>query len=241
MITSPLSGSEYDGFDPRVIPEAAAAFFYRPGAEGDALETFRILHPAERVLVEHAAPIRQADFGDARYCAHQALKALGRDDYSPILRGERGMPLWPHSVVGSMSHTKGLRGAVVAPRLMMRSMGLDIEVSQPLEASVIDSISSRKERQNLDVLRDHGIHNPETILFSAKEATYKAWFPVTRQWLGFDEAELDLHPDGTFVSYILLSPSPIPFIEGRWQLSDGFIISTTTVPSGRSRADVYPE
>lgn len=105
------------------------------------LTNFRNLHPLERALVAHAVDVRKAEFGDARWCAHEALKALDRDTGEPILRGERGMPLWPASVSGSLTHTDGLRAAVVAPRLLVRSMGLDAEVAEPLPDGVLPSIS----------------------------------------------------------------------------------------------------
>ena len=32
------------------------------------------------------------------------------------------------------------------------------------------------------------------LLFSAKEAVYKAWYPLTGRWLGFEEARLTIDP-----------------------------------------------
>ncbi|AHI23030.1 4'-phosphopantetheinyl transferase family protein [Corynebacterium vitaeruminis] len=193
------------------------------------LTNFRNLHPLERALVAHAVDVRKAEFGDARWCAHEALKALDRDTGEPILRGERGMPLWPASVSGSLTHTDGLRAAVVAPRLLVRSMGLDAEVAEPLPDGVLPSISRPSELAQLSYLKDKGVGCADRLLFCAKEATYKAWFPLTRRWLGFEQAEIDLRDDGTFVSYLLLRPTPVPFIEGKWMIKDGFIIATTAV------------
>ena len=52
----------------------------------------------------------------------------------------------------------------------------------------------------------------DRILFCAKEATYKAWFPLTRRWLGFEDAHIifDVNSDGIsgeFVSQILIDPT----------------------------------
>lgn len=227
-----VSGTCYVPTGAPVIPESAAVFFYRPPADPAlALETFERLDPAERKLVEHAAPKRQADFGDARYCAHEALRLLGKESGEPILRGERGMPLWPRNVVGSISHTEGLRGAIVAPRSKMRTIGLDIERWERLETSLVHSISSEQEREMLTRLRRDGLIHPETLLFSAKEALYKAWFPVARRWLDFQDASVELTTTGEFVAQILLDDAPIHQIRGRWQVLDGFIISTAYVPS----------
>ena len=104
---------------------AAYQFLLRPHGPDDPLnlDNYNNLLPLEKALVAHSVTIRKAEFGDGRWCAHQALKELGRDTGSPILRGDRGMPLWPAAVSGSLTHTNGYRGAVVAPRLLVRSLG----------------------------------------------------------------------------------------------------------------------
>ena len=112
----------------------------RQGAPTD-LTRYLSLHPLEQALVTHSVDKRKAEFGDARWCAHQALEALGRDSSKPILRGERGMPLWPSSVSGSLTHTDGFRAAVAAPRLLVHSMGLDAEPAEPLPDGVLGSIA----------------------------------------------------------------------------------------------------
>ena len=78
-------------------------------------------------------------------------------------------------------------------------------------------------------LRAAGIPFADRLLFCAKEATYKAWFPMTDRWLGFDQAEIDLREDGTLISYLLVRPTPVPFISGRWIVRDGYVVVATTV------------
>ena len=49
----------------------------------------------------------------------------------------------------------------------------------------------------------------DRLLFSAKEAIYKAWYPLTGRWLGFEDASLLFDPSsGTFEGRIL--------IDSRW-------------------------
>ena len=52
---------------------------------------------------------------------------------------------------------------------------------------------------------------------------------MTHRWLGFEQAEIDIRTDGTFVSYLLVRPAPVPFISGRWEIRDGYIIAVTAV------------
>ena len=139
------------------------------------------------------------------------------------------MPLWPSSVSGSLTHTDGFRAAVAAPRLLVHSMGLDAEPAEPLPEGVLGSIARDSELPQLEQLRSGGLDCADRLLFCAKEATYKAWFPLTHRWLGFDQAEIDIRPDGSFVSYLLIRPTPIPFISGRWIIRDGFLVAATAV------------
>lgn len=215
--------------DDSLFPNSAKFSFLRTEDKGTNLDNFHRLHPLEKALVAHSVDIRKAEFGDARWCAHQALRELGRDSGDPILRGERGMPLWPSSVSGSLTHTDGFRAAVVAPRLLVRSMGLDAEPAEPLPKDVLGSIARVGEMPQLARLEANGIHCADRLLFCAKEATYKAWFPLTHRWLGFEQAEIDLRDDGTFVSYLLVRPTPVPFISGKWVLRDGYVIAATAV------------
>ena len=182
-------------------------------------------------MVSQAVDVRKSEFGDARWCAHQALKELNYMGDEPILRGERGMPLWPEGYTGSMTHTEGLRAAVAAPATHVRSMGLDAEPAEPLPEHVLTMIARPGEMPQLAQLQAAGISCPDRLLFCAKEATYKTWFPMTRRWLDFDQAEIDLRLDGTLVSYLLARPTPVPFITGHWIIRDGYVIVATAVPA----------
>ncbi|MDO4929410.1 MAG: 4'-phosphopantetheinyl transferase superfamily protein [Corynebacterium sp.] len=211
-----------------LFPESAV-FTYLETPTNTDLTHFKRLHPLEQALVSHAVDIRKAEFGDARYCAHQALRILGRDTGAPILRGERGMPLWPAAMSGSLTHTRGFRAAVLAPGLLIRSMGIDCEVAEPIPEGVLPSIASDTEIDQIEQLRSWGVTAPEKVLFCAKEATYKAWFPITHRWLGFEHAEIVFNKDGTFIAYLLIRPTPVPFIEGRWAEQDGYVLASTFI------------
>lgn len=212
-----------------LFPDAARFCYVITDRNQPDLQNYHGLHPLEQALVSHSVDVRKAEFGDARWCAHQALRDLGHCDYEPILRGERGMPLWPDSITGSMTHTEGFRAAVVAPKKHVRSMGLDAEPAEALPREVISSIARPGEMPQLERLRSEGIECADRLLFCAKEATYKAWFPMTHRWLGFEEAEIDIRSDGSFISYLLTRPTPVPFISGRWMVRDGYVIAATAV------------
>jgi 4'-phosphopantetheinyl transferase EntD len=50
-----------------------------------------------------------------------------------------------------------------------------------------------------------GVHW-DRLLFSAKESVYKAWFPLAKRWLGFEEAVVTVDASTeTFVAQLLVS------------------------------------
>jgi 4'-phosphopantetheinyl transferase EntD len=75
------------------------------------------------------------------------------------------------------------------------------------------------------------------LLFSAKEAVYKTWFPLTGRWLGFEQVEVSLDVEHVTFRAKLLVPGPLvdgePLTEfaGRWTVEDG-VICTAVVVSG---------
>lgn len=189
-----------------------------------SLERFHLLDESEQQLVTHAVDKRKADFGDSRWCAHQAMQDMRLD--GPILRGVRGMPVFPQGVAGSLTHTEGFRAALIGRSSKWKSLGIDAEPACPLPEGVFNTIARPEERRRL---WHSDIAHADKIIFSAKETTYKAWFPLTHRFLDFDQADIDIRPDGTFTSYLLTKPVPVPFIQGRWVVSDGVIITVAGV------------
>lgn len=215
---------------PRGLLPRGAACAELHNEAGD-LSQFHALSAEEQELVCGAVDRRKADFGDSRWCAHQALKNF-MDAHPPILRGPRGMPLFPEGVVGSLTHTAGFRAALLAPARRWASVGIDAEKAIPLPEGVFNTIArSGEQRRIRRTMRANDLQLLDTVLFSAKEATYKAWFPLTHRFLDFDQADIDLRADGTFTSYLLARPVPVPFIQGRWIIRNGLVITAAAVPA----------
>ncbi|WP_374157230.1 4'-phosphopantetheinyl transferase [Mycobacterium sp. G7A2] len=188
--------------------------------------------PEEEPLIAKSVPKRRNEFITVRYCARQALVDLGADPV-PILKGEKGEPCWPDGIVGSLTHCEGFRGAAVGRREEVRSVGIDAEPHDVLPNGVLDAISLPVERHALAALPDD-VHW-DRVLFCAKEATYKAWYPLTRRWLGFEDAHIRFDVDGsghagTFTSQILIDPEalsgpPLTALTGRWSVRNGIALT----------------
>jgi 4'-phosphopantetheinyl transferase EntD len=145
------------------------------------------LFDAEERAIRNAVVKRRSEFATVRHCARLALANLGIDA-GPIAPGQRGAPAWPPGVVGSMTHCQAYRAAAVARDADVRGLGIDAEPNQPLPEGVLDLVSSAAERRHLDGLAaDEPTIAWDRLLFSAKESIYKTWFPLAREWLGFEE------------------------------------------------------
>jgi 4'-phosphopantetheinyl transferase EntD len=188
--------------------------------------------PEEEPLIVRSVVKRRNEFVTVRHCARVALGELGIPP-APILKGNKGEPCWPDGVVGSLTHCDGYRGAVVGRAGQVRSVGIDAERHGVLPNGVLELVSLPPERRELAAMAD-ALHW-DRILFCAKEATYKAWYPLTRRWLGFEDAHIifDVEPDGAtgeFVSQILIDPSalsgpPLTALRGHWAVRDGLVLT----------------
>jgi 4'-phosphopantetheinyl transferase EntD len=195
-----------------------------------------VLFPEEEALVAKAVEKRRREFATARACARSALAAFGVPPV-PILPGERGAPQWPPGFVGTITHCAGYRAAAVARARDVLTMGLDAEPDEPLPDGVLAMVSLPGERARLRALAAAApVTSWDRLLFSAKESVYKAWFPVARRWLGFEEADVTIDPAfGTFEARLLAAPptvagTPLTGFTGRWLASDGLILTAIAVP-----------
>jgi 4'-phosphopantetheinyl transferase EntD len=194
------------------------------------------LYPEEERLVATSVDRRRNEFAAVRACARRAMAALGLPP-APVLRGHRGMPLWPEGTVGSMTHCDGYRAAVLARASEVRAVGIDAEPNEPLPSGVWELISVASERARVPVGAGGPAIHWDRLLFSAKESVFKAWFPLTRTELDFDEADVTFHAEpgtatqGTFTADLSLSAPGMPrSYEGKWLVDGGFAVTALVLP-----------
>jgi 4'-phosphopantetheinyl transferase EntD len=216
-----------------VIEELVPAAVVAVEAFGDPADPVE-LFPEEEAVVARAVAKRRHEFTTARACARAALAKLGLPPV-PIVPGLRGAPGWPPGVVGSITHCAGYRACALAFDSDVVTIGLDAEPHDVLPGGVLDMVAIAEERV---WLRELATASPEVcwdrLLFSAKESVYKAWFPLTQRWLGFEEAAVTAAPDGTFNARLLV-PGPVvrgrtlTGFDGRWLVCDGLVLTTIVV------------
>ena len=160
------------------------------GLEATALAMARVgdyrgeLSESERREMVPMAEVRQFGFASGRYCAKLAQLDVGLQPV-PVLRDAR-VPVWPAGCTGSITHSKQIAAAVVSRTLT--GVGVDVEEVHRLDAKLYDMLFTDAER---DKLPRYGV-DADTVMFSAKEAGYKAIYPLGQKFIGFQDAEVDL-------------------------------------------------
>ena len=140
-----------------------------------------------------------------------ALRALGLPATS-ILADERRAPQWPDGVVGSITHGGGFTAAAVAWRRDVAMLGIDVESRGELDAADSELIAGPDERLRA---RSALGADADRVLFSAKESTYKAWYPATGRWLDFHDVTVTIQLSGSFS----VEPAEHVDSDDRWMLA----------------------
>jgi 4'-phosphopantetheinyl transferase EntD len=194
-----------------------------------------VLLAEEEQIIAHAVPARRRDYAAVRSCARACLQRLGYAPV-PILPGVGGAPTWPSGVLGSMTHCAGYAAAAVAPVRQILAIGIDAEPDAPLPDGVINLVATPAEQDHLAGMQlASGSPNWDRLLFSAKEAVYKAWFPLVGEWLDHQEAEIHFHPqDRTFTALLsrdglIVHGRQIRRLHGRWTRKQGILVTAVIV------------
>jgi 4'-phosphopantetheinyl transferase EntD len=203
-------------------------------ATDDSSSTY--LFAAEEAALGRAADGRRREFKTGRSCARRALVELGYPA-AAILPGPNREPLWPEGVVGSITHCRGYRAAAVAARDAFVSIGIDAEPHEELPSGILDRVALPEELAALET-HQSSMHW-DRILFSAKESIYKAWFPLTRQWLGFEDAAVFFDPIGaTFQARLFKHASVggvrLDTVDGRFRVLNGLVLTFVGIATQRA-------
>lgn len=165
------------------------------------------LFAVEREALGEVVARRVAEFGTGRHCARLGLRQLGVEPVAlPI--GGGGAPEWPEGLVGSIAHGADLAGAVVARSDRYLALGLDIELCGSVTPELHELLFTDAER-NAPV--DPAL---ATLLFSAKEAIYKAAFPKLQRWIDFTEVTVSVDAESaTFRGRSVAPTSDLALLE----------------------------
>lgn len=166
--------------------------------------------------IKSAVPKRQAEYLAGRICAGNALASAGAYITDVPTAPDRA-PVWPVGYVGSITHSHGIAAAIVAWGNDYIGLGIDRETYMspskadklqkkliiPLEASM------RPNDMTFSIFL--------TLIFSAKEALYKAVHPQLKTPIGFHDA-ICLSVEGNRIRLKLTAPSHTQIYEVHFHL-----------------------
>ena len=113
-------------------------------------------------------------------------------EYKSVGVNEDRSPCWPDGYIGSISHSGHWVWAAVANARDARSIGIDTEsvVDVATRQQINSEIASSAE---WDIAKSLNLDTQQTfsVVFSAKEAFYKCWYPLTQCYFGFEHAAVE--------------------------------------------------
>lgn len=179
--------------------------------------TASLLLPDEAAYVARAVPKRVQEFAAGRLCARRAMAEFGVVDF-PLRCAEDRRPLWPASLVGSITHTGGLCAAVVAERARFAGLGVDSEVIGDAKPALWPTICTPAETEWLDALPAAERPAAATLVFVAKEAFYKFQYPLAGERLDFHDVRVIPAQWGSGCGSFALEPTrAIAVLDGKVQ------------------------
>ncbi len=139
---------------------------------------------------------RKTEFFLGRKAAFNSLKNLGISSPPPILIGKDREPIWPKGINGSISHSGKYAVSISSLRKDIY-LGIDIQKIREIKSikRLTKKIATDREillLENFSSIYQNSL-NPflQTILFSAKEAIYKAFFVATKEKLKFLDISIE--------------------------------------------------
>lgn len=187
---------------------------------------------SEARAVSGAIPTRQTEFHAGRAAARAAMVALGLPP-RPVPVGPDRAPIWPDGVVASLTHDARACIAVMGLAEDWRGLGIDLEDDAALDLDLVSDVCSVNERAWLDTLPAARRGLMAKLIFSAKEASYKAQYPLTGQLFGFDGFEIEIDEPKTAFTARFTMPTGIfqagDILRGRYAHAAGVLVSGVTL------------
>lgn len=176
--------------DLQVLCPQGVSLGYRRVRQGDAR---LLLAEEQRSIVTKSLP-RRDQSGAARFVARQLLADRGMAEMA-IGRAPSGAPVWPQPIIGSLAHDEEVAVAAIGWAADYRALGVDVEPAMGLPEEIRALVRHKADRtpeSAESALMDR-------LLFCAKEAVYKAVFPLDRVLLEYEDIITDLD-NGTAVT-----------------------------------------
>ncbi|QUJ75220.1 4'-phosphopantetheinyl transferase superfamily protein [Sulfitobacter albidus] len=194
----------------------------------------------EASAVQRAIPQRRAEFHSGRDAARRAMVHLGVTPQPVPMANDRA-PVWPEGLVGSITHADGMCIAAVALSTTLAGIGIDLEPAAPLPRELIAEVTTPPERTWLQDQPEAERGLMARLIFSAKEAAYKAQYPLSQSLFGFDGMTLHIDRDTARFTARFTAPQG-PFargqtLAGRYVHAAGVLVTAVTIGHDAARGN----
>ncbi|MFP7672219.1 4'-phosphopantetheinyl transferase [Marivita sp. S0852] len=206
---------------------------YHVDAYKDALFSSLGIACPDRIM--RAVAKRKADYLAGRSIAQAAMMALDAPP-APITTAPSRAPVWPQGLTGSISHARG-RCACMLSRNTDQFYGVDTEaIASGASLTAIRSETLTAQDRTAITKGDLPPAIKATLVFSAKEALFKALHPRVDRYFGFDCAELVAAPTQNMMRLRLTTDLAIGIRTGdtfpiRFEYTDTHVLTWLAVPS----------
>lgn len=190
----------------------------------DGRAMYEALPIEERVVGASFGDKRRRTFAAGRTVLRYALGQLGVELKTPLLRDDRGAPVLPDGVLGSLSHKETFACALVAKALPRLHIGVDTERLGAVRAEHASLILTQREEKRLRTPHDW------VLALSLKESLYKALDPFVHRFVGFKEVEVEIGADGSAELRLDIDEGPFS-AEGTWFFEGDHAVTTAAVRS----------
>lgn len=149
------------------------------------------LHPDERPAIQRAVAKRRREFVAGRFLARRAAERLGWAGLVLPMAADRA-PQWPNGLRGSITHCCHWCAIALCRREDGIAVGIDLEAHPRIDESLVPLFMSARERRLLDACPYGERALVKTVVFSAKEAAFKAQYVATRTPMDFEDIEIEI-------------------------------------------------
>jgi enterobactin synthetase component D len=145
-----------------------------------------IIFRVEYEIIKSSPKKRVNEFITGRLCCRKALEKLNYFNF-PVLQDHWGLPVFPETVVGSISHSHTQCMVILGETKNYTGIGIDVEELNRLKPSYLTIFCTGEELDMLKLFSDRQQLHFATLIFSAKESFYKLMFSMNKAKLNFKD------------------------------------------------------
>ena len=194
------------------------------------------LQAGEGASLSGAVEQRRHEFSTGRYLCRRLMSSMGLGNDQRIPVGANRAPVWPPGVVGSISHTRDLCIAMLAPSDRYDGVGVDLEEMSRVSDEVWTYVATEPERDLLGAAA-LGRRELTTALFSTKEAVFKAVHPLSDEFLEFGHVTIAFDwSAGTFTACCGAHPKSERYARhgrGLFKVASDHVFAAFVIPAHR--------